>query len=396
MALRDPRQIITPDAFTVAPELLGIGLARPSRRLIAIAIDGILIAILSKLGGAVLLALGAAVLLWRASTSPKTGRDIRSDGTLTEGMPKRGLLRIGLRIASVIALGIFVLTAVNWISDRAKDLGNEIVVNAASSSDSSAARANKLGFGLRDLPMLAVLDKLREADDSLAAVPHADSLARWLSRKPIESRGTWSAILYEEAKDADGLPALRASINAIAPDTTARANAAAADSIVDPVQRELAQLRAANAALETANDTLVRAARAAAEADEEGFSVGRIFKSISDVLGFGLGWTALYFTAFTMLMRGQTPGKKLLGLRVIRLDGRPITGWIAFERFGGYAASAATGLLGFAQILWDRNRQGIHDKVAETVVIRERNGVPTRPLDGIGGEHVRPFRAPPN
>ena len=39
------------------------------------------------------------------------------------------------------------------------------------------------------------------------------------------------------------------------------------------------------------------------------------------------------------------------------------------ERFGGYAASVTLGLLGFAQILWDKNRQGFHDKIVETVVI---------------------------
>ena len=44
--------------------------------------------------------------------------------------------------------------------------------------------------------------------------------------------------------------------------------------------------------------------------------------------------------------------------------------WIAFERFGGYAASATLGLLGFLQILWDRNRQGLHDKAAGTAVLR--------------------------
>ena len=56
---------------------------------------------------------------------------------------------------------------------------------------------------------------------------------------------------------------------------------------------------------------------------------------------------------------------------MIRLDGQPIGWFHAFERAGGYAAGVATGLLGFAQILWDPNRQGIHDKIVATVVIRE-------------------------
>jgi hypothetical protein len=48
-----------------------------------------------------------------------------------------------------------------------------------------------------------------------------------------------------------------------------------------------------------------------------------------------------------------------------------MTLWSAFERFGGYAAGLLTGLLGFAQVYWDRNRQAIHDKITETVVIRD-------------------------
>jgi hypothetical protein len=87
-------------------------------------------------------------------------------------------------------------------------------------------------------------------------------------------------------------------------------------------------------------------------------------------LGIGFGWGALYFTTFLAIGKGQTPAKRLMGIRVIRLDAKPVTWLMAFERFGGYFASASTGLLGFLQIFWDRNRQALHDKVAETVVIR--------------------------
>ncbi len=55
----------------------------------------------------------------------------------------------------------------------------------------------------------------------------------------------------------------------------------------------------------------------------------------------------------------------------MKLDGNAISYWVAFERFGGYAASLFTGMEGFLRILWDRNRQGLEDKLAETVVIRE-------------------------
>ena len=83
----------------------------------------------------------------------------------------------------------------------------------------------------------------------------------------------------------------------------------------------------------------------------------------------GFGWASLYLTVLLSWWKGQTVGKRLMGIRVVRLDGEPITWWIAFERVGGYAAGFATGLLGFAQVYWDANRQAIHDRIVGTVVV---------------------------
>ena len=74
-------------------------------------------------------------------------------------------------------------------------------------------------------------------------------------------------------------------------------------------------------------------------------------------------------TVFLSWWNGQTVGKRMMGVRVVRLDGEPITWWTAFERAGGYAAGLATGLLGFAQVWWDANRQAIHDRIVGTVVV---------------------------
>ena len=95
------------------------------------------------------------------------------------------------------------------------------------------------------------------------------------------------------------------------------------------------------------------------------------FRSFLDELGFGFGWASLYFTVMLTWWKGQTIGKRLLRMRVLRLDGQPISWWAAFERAGGYAAGLATGLLGFAQVLWDANRQAIHDRIVGTVVVRD-------------------------
>ncbi len=92
----------------------------------------------------------------------------------------------------------------------------------------------------------------------------------------------------------------------------------------------------------------------------------------SRTLGLTFGWAGVYFTLGTTLGRGRTIGKFLFGTRVVLLDGRRLNAMDAFTRYGGYAAGVATGLIGFARLLWDPNRQAIEDKIAWTVVVRRR------------------------
>ncbi|MCG8374775.1 MAG: RDD family protein, partial [Balneolales bacterium] len=110
--------------------------------------------------------------------------------------------------------------------------------------------------------------------------------------------------------------------------------------------------------------------------------VYQTLKKMFGMLGLSLGWVGIYFVASIAFFRGQTLGKRLLKIRVIRLNNKPISIFFSFERFGGYAAGIATGLLGFFQIFWDVNRQGIHDKIAGTVVIdlREKRAASTAHL----------------
>lgn len=86
------------------------------------------------------------------------------------------------------------------------------------------------------------------------------------------------------------------------------------------------------------------------------------------VFNFGIIFL-LYFTLFTWFLKGRTPGKLLLGIRVVRLDGKPIRFWDAFGRAGGYSASVSTLGLGFLEAIWHPNRQSIHDRISSTVVV---------------------------
>jgi uncharacterized RDD family membrane protein YckC len=68
------------------------------------------------------------------------------------------------------------------------------------------------------------------------------------------------------------------------------------------------------------------------------------------------------------LLAGQTPGKRVLGLRVVRTDGTRLRFGNALRREIGYLVSSIL-YLGFLWILIDKRRQGWHDKIAGTIVV---------------------------
>lgn len=88
------------------------------------------------------------------------------------------------------------------------------------------------------------------------------------------------------------------------------------------------------------------------------------------VAGFYTLLFIAYFTYFQGLS-GRTPGKKLLGLQVVSVDGRPISFGTAFLRSVGYLVSSLlfTIPLGYIWAAFDKRKQAWHDKIAGTVVI---------------------------
>ncbi len=89
--------------------------------------------------------------------------------------------------------------------------------------------------------------------------------------------------------------------------------------------------------------------------------------------------STFYFVFFEWVMNGQTPGKRLLKLRVIREDGRPITVWEAAARnllriFDMFPMAVVFPFysIGLIAVFVSPRDQRIGDLFAGTVVIRER------------------------
>jgi len=81
----------------------------------------------------------------------------------------------------------------------------------------------------------------------------------------------------------------------------------------------------------------------------------------------GLAFSFFYYVGF-WLLAGQTPGKAILGLVIIRTDGRRLRLWAAIVRWLGYWLSSIL-FLGYLWILVDNRRQAWHDKLARTLVV---------------------------
>jgi uncharacterized RDD family membrane protein YckC len=78
-------------------------------------------------------------------------------------------------------------------------------------------------------------------------------------------------------------------------------------------------------------------------------------------------WTVGYFATFWSTT-GQTPGNRLLRIRVSATDGGALPLRRALVRFVGLTLAAIPLFAGFALILFDDRRRGLHDMLARSVV----------------------------
>lgn len=80
----------------------------------------------------------------------------------------------------------------------------------------------------------------------------------------------------------------------------------------------------------------------------------------------------LYWATSNYFGNGRTLGKRLVGTQAMSLTSERLGLWQSIERALGYGAALLEAGLGFAQVLWDKNRMCAQDRLAETVVIDVR------------------------
>ncbi len=102
---------------------------------------------------------------------------------------------------------------------------------------------------------------------------------------------------------------------------------------------------------------------------------------VAVLIGVAIGYIVWWLIA---LGRGQTPGKQIVGIRVIKDDGEPSRWGYTFLRefvvkflLVGFLFQATFGiawLLDYLWPLWDRadKMQTLHDKLLGTIVVRNR------------------------
>jgi len=343
-----PKTEVTEHAFVIPSQILGKPLASPTKRLIAFLLDLLLVAILSGLGFYTLSGLLAVLAYKRVRTREKEGT----------------FKKFGDRIwAASVAIAIFILSfsVLSIFDDDDGKSGIKkdfFVKNDNVKKSLSAEELNELKSLVNfDKDSLKNIDVNEFIGRSVTIIENLDKTIAnpdyRLSQKELEKLTEFLNYAANESENES-----YDSLRVLASRVLSKPEISAFSKKIDKLNSKLSDISEKN---ENLQDQM------------ENPSFITMALAIANDFGFAFGWGGLYFVFSVAWFNGQTLAKKLLKLRVVKLNGKPLGIWYSFERFGGYAAGIATGLLGFLQIMWDPNRQTVHDKISGTVVIDESN-----------------------
>lgn len=299
----ETRAIVTPYAFKVDQALLGLPLATPLWRALAIIIDVALVFVAAKIS-ATIIAFVAAMAFYK--------------GTAQEYLPKMSpMWRKVLKIMAASILFVCSVTTLSLAIDFFEG-GNEVQGIKIQS-----------GIKLTSKEKEYVKDYFTQVDKKSCDEPCQQTALANLTKQIPK---------LDKLEELESVQLTKVLLNAL-------------------VKAKNKEIAVADLIAEQPAPTTSK-------------SILQWGEGIIQDLGLGFGWAAVYFTLFSLLWRGQTPGKKICNIRVVALNGEPLGLLDCFGRYGGYGAGFATGLLGFLQVYWDPNRQAIQDKISATVVIK--------------------------
>lgn len=99
--------------------------------------------------------------------------------------------------------------------------------------------------------------------------------------------------------------------------------------------------------------------------------LGIVEPSLTSIVGGTLGAIIpLGYCVWFWTKKGATPGKLMLGIRVMANGNQPLTTGQSIVRYIGYIPSALVLGLGYLWMLWDDESRCWHDRMAGTYVIR--------------------------
>lgn len=334
LSQKETRQIVTPYAFHVSKALFGTPLAKPSKRGLAIGLDLLLISLIAQ-SASFILAGVAALTFFRAGNRLKLKKRFNA-------------ARLAMRFMAAVLLFVFAWGLFDEIGLENNEPDKE--------------------FNVESLATVAIVAKYKV---------EANILKKKVNKQECQPAfECWQHLGNElvkvlnelDIKKSEGLELLSVFIDMSNDQLTEKEN----QLLLSGLEQQLndkKQSDSVEAILEKIDAEPKEKVINDDKCTKPKVSVVDWARGILEDMGLGFGWAAFYFCIFTAWWKGQTPGKKLMGIQVIKLDGSTPTLWESFGRYGGYGAGFATGLLGFLQVYWDPNRQAIQDKISETLVI---------------------------